>query len=140
MGKRIKIVLAVIFMIPLVLILFIMISSSNETKINFYCNEDYIELDSFIHDKIYFQDIQDIKLLCNNDMHIQKQGIGFLNNDFFSGEAVAEDIGNCRAYYYLSNDSYILIDSNVDVLLNFKSKEETRKIYENLKTYLLKSR
>lgn len=57
MGKRIKIVLAVIFMIPLVLILFIMISSSNETKINFYCNEDYIELDSFIHDKIYFQDI-----------------------------------------------------------------------------------
>ena len=50
-------------------------------------------------------------------MHIQKQGIGFLNNDFFSGEAVAEDIGNCRAYYYLSNDSYILIDSNVDVLL-----------------------
>ena len=25
-------------------------------------------------------------------MHIQKQGIGFLNNDFFSGEAVAEDI------------------------------------------------
>lgn len=60
-----------------------MISSSNETKNNFYCNEDYIELDSFIHDKIYFQDIQDIKLLCNNDMHIQKQGIGFLNNDFF---------------------------------------------------------
>ncbi|WP_302955558.1 hypothetical protein [Faecalitalea cylindroides] len=97
-------------------------------------------MDSFIHDKIYFQDIQDIKLLCNNDMHIQKQGIGFLNNDFFSGEAVAEDIGNCRAYYYLSNDSYILIDSNVDVLLNFKSKEETREIYENLKTYLLKSR
>lgn len=140
MGKRIKIVLAVIFMIPLVLILFIMISSSNETKINFYCNEDYIELDSFIHDKIYFQDIQDIKLLCNNDMHIQKQGIGFLNNDFFSGEAVAEDIGNCRAYYYLLNDFYILIDSNVDVLLNFKSKEETRGIYENLKTYLLKSR
>lgn len=127
-------------MIPLVLILFIMISSSNETKINFYYNEDYIELDSFIHDKIYFQDIQDIKLLCNNDMHIQKQGIGFLNNDFFSGEAVAEDIGNCRAYYYLSNDFYILIDSNVDVLLNFKSKEETREIYENLKTYLLKSR
>lgn len=83
MGERIKIVLAVIFMIPLVLILFIMISFSNETKINFYCNEDYIELDSFIHDKIYFQDIQDIKLLCNNDMHIQKQGIGFLNNDFF---------------------------------------------------------
>ena len=140
MGKRIKIVLVVIFMIPLVLILFIMISFSNETKINFYCNEDYIELDSFIHDKIYFQDIQDIKLLCNNDMHIQKQGIGFLNNDFFSGEAVAEDIGNCRAYYYLSNDFYILIDSNVDVLLNFKSKEETREIYENLKTYLLKSR
>lgn len=48
MGKRMKIVLAVIFMIPLVLILFIMISSLNETKINFYCNEDYIELDSFI--------------------------------------------------------------------------------------------
>lgn len=83
MGKRIKIVLVVIFMIPIVLILFIMISSSNETKINFYCNEDYIELDSLIHDKIYFQDIQDIKLLCNNDMHIQKQSIGFLNNDFF---------------------------------------------------------
>ena len=35
MGKRIKIVLAVIFMIPLVLILFIMISSSNETKNQF---------------------------------------------------------------------------------------------------------
>lgn len=59
---------------------------------------------------------------------------------FFSGEAVAEDIGNCRAYHYLSNDFYILIDSNVDVLLNFKSKEETREIYENLKTYLLESR
>ena len=136
MGKRIKIVLVVIFMIPIVLILFIMISSSNETKINFYCNEDYIELDSFIHDKIYFQDFQDIKLLCNNDMLIQKQGIGFLNNDFFSGEAVAEDIGNCRAYYYLSNDSYILIDSNVDVLLNFKSKEETREIYGSVKNYV----
>lgn len=137
MEKRIKYIVVIMFTIPLVLMLLILILSSNEKKMNFSYNNNYIELDSFIYDKIYFQDIQDIRLLKDNDMKIHKQGAGFQNNDFFSGEAIAEEIGSCRAYIYLHNSNYILVDSKKNIIFNLKTDAETKELYEELKSIYL---
>lgn len=133
MEKRIMRFVVVLFSIPLILILLIMILSTNEKKMNVSYNEKYIELDSFIYDKIYFHDIEKLMLLTNDDMKIQKQGSGFKNNNFFSGEAVVEGIGCCRAYIYLHNSDYILVDSKKDIIFNLETGSETKKLYEKLK-------
>lgn len=140
MEKRIIYVATIVFIIPLILIFLIMVFSSNEQKINFSYNEEYIELDSFIYDKVYFQDIKDLKLLTDNDLKIQKQGAGFQNNNFFSGEAIAESIGSCRAYIYLHKDNYIFVSSKINIIFNLETDTDTREMYEELKNiYQLRS-
>lgn len=133
MNKWLKQIVVLIFFAPVCIIFFAIILSSQENKVRFNYNNDYIELDSFIYDKIYYRDMNDIKFLNDVDLHIQKRGIGFLNSLFFSGEVFIDYIGDCRAYIHLQNKDYIIIDSKNVIILNFETEEKTKEIYNKLK-------
>lgn len=125
-------IICLIFLIPIVLIATVFGVAANQNNSRITMRENYIEFDALTYDKVFYEDIEDIKFLEEWTIHGNKDGFGFSNHNYFSGEAYIENIGKCRAYVYFKKDYCVVLKAKNIIVFNLNSKQDTEELYEML--------
>ena len=125
-------IICLIFLIPIVLIAIVFGVAANQNNSRITMHENYIEFDALTYDKVFYEDIEDIKFLNEWTIHGNKDGVGFSYHNYFSGEAYIENIGKCRAYVYFKKDYCVVLKAKNIIAFNLNSKQETEELYEML--------
>ena len=125
-------IICLIFLIPIVLIAIVFGVAANQNNSRITMRENYIEFDALTYDKVFYEDIEDIKFLNEWTIHGNKDGVGFSNHNYFSGEAYIENIGKCRAYVYFKKDYCVVLKAKNIIVFNLNSKQDTEELYEML--------
>jgi hypothetical protein len=96
--------------------------------------KEYMNVDAtFVSEQeIAYEDISDVQYVEDYDVGSRTNGIGSFTLE--AGRFKNDDLGRYRLYSYTSCEDYIILTTtNEMVVVNQKSKEETKQLYQEIK-------